>query len=413
MRGEGSRQGRVPFAALRQRDFRLFWGGLVLSGIGSQFTTVAMAWQIYELTNSPLQLGLLGLARGVPQIGLLLVGGLLADAVDRRRLMMMTQIGQLVVSGALVGLTVTEAIGPPALYVASFLLAIFSSLEGPARQALVPNMVPRSDLTNAVALNATQRNVSMIAGPSLAGVVLGASGPALCYAVDAVSWLAMLGALVLIRSLPQPTGGRGGISLGALREGFVFVWSHPIILSLMVLDFGQNLFGNPRALMPVYARDILHVGPEGLGLLYAAAAVGSIATAAGMSVTAQVRRAGRWVLIGVGVYAASTAVFGISQVFWFSLLLLAAEGAGNMISTVLRGTMTQLVTPDELRGRVTSVNSIFTNSGPQLGQFRAGAVAEVIGTELSVVTGAGLLLAIVAGVAVSARAVRRFEIREP
>lgn len=413
MRGEGSRQGRVPFAALRQRDFRLFWGGLVLSGIGSQFTTVAMAWQIYELTDSPLQLGLLGLARGVPQIGLLLVGGLLADAVDRRRLMMMTQIGQLVVSGALVGLTVTEAIGPLALYVASFLLAIFSSLEGPARQALVPNMVPRSDLTNAVALNATQRNVSMIAGPSLAGVVLGASGPALCYAVDTLSWLAMLGALVLIRSLPQPTGGRGGISLGALREGFVFVWSHPIILSLMVLDFGQNLFGNPRALMPVYARDILHVGPEGLGLLYAAAAVGSIATAAGMSVTAQVRRAGRWVLIGVGVYAASTAVFGISQVFWFSLLLLAAEGAGNMISTVLRGTMTQLVTPDELRGRVTSVNSIFTNSGPQLGQFRAGAVAEVIGTELSVVTGAGLLLAIVAGVAVSARAVRRFEIREP
>lgn len=412
MRGEGSRQGRVPFAALRQRDFRLFWGGLVLSGIGSQFTTVAMAWQIYELTDSPLQLGLLGLARGVPQIGLLLVGGLLADAVDRRRLMMMTQIGQLVVSGALVGLTVTEAIGPLALYVASFLLAIFSSLEGPARQALVPNMVPRSDLTNAVALNATQRNVSMIAGPSLAGVVLGASGPALCYAVDTLSWLAMLGALVLIRSLPQPTGGRGGISLGALREGFVFVWSHPIILSLMVLDFGQNLFGNPRALMPVYARDILHVGPEGLGLLYAAAAVGSIATAAGMSVTAQVRRAGRWVLIGVGVYAASTAVFGISQVFWFSLLLLAAEGAGNMISTVLRGTMTQLVTPDELRGRVTSVNSIFTNSGPQLGQFRAGAVAEVIGTELSVVTGAGLLLAIVAGVAVSARAVRRFEIRE-
>lgn len=412
MRGEGSRQGRVPFAALRQRDFRLFWGGLVLSGIGSQFTTVAMAWQIYELTDSPLQLGLLGLARGVPQIGLLLVGGLLADAVDRRRLMMMTQIGQFVVSGALVGLTVTEAIGPPALYVASFLLAIFSSLEGPARQALVPNMVPRSDLTNAVALNATQRNVSMIAGPSLAGVVLGASGPALCYAVDTLSWLAMLGALVLIRSLPQPTGGRGGISLGALREGFVFVWSHPIILSLMVLDFGQNLFGNPRALMPVYARDILHVGPEGLGLLYAAAAVGSIATAAGMSVTAQVRRAGRWVLIGVGVYAASTAVFGISQVFWFSLLLLAAEGAGNMISTVLRGTMTQLVTPDELRGRVTSVNSIFTNSGPQLGQFRAGAVAEVIGTELSVVTGAGLLLAIVAGVAVSARAVRRFEIRE-
>lgn len=412
MRGEGSRQGRVPFAALRQRDFRLFWGGLVLSGIGSQFTTVAMAWQIYELTDSPLQLGLLGLARGVPQIGLLLVGGLLADAVDRRRLMMMTQIGQFVVSGALVGLTVTEAIGPLALYVASFLLAIFSSLEGPARQALVPNMVPRSDLTNAVALNATQRNVSMIAGPSLAGVVLGASGPALCYAVDTVSWLAMLGALALIRRLPQPTGGRGGISLGALREGFVFVWSHPIILSLMVLDFGQNLFGNPRALMPVYARDILHVGPEGLGLLYAAAAVGSIATAAGMSVTAQVRRAGRWVLIGVGVYAASTAVFGISQVFWFSLLLLAAEGAGNMISTVLRGTMTQLVTPDELRGRVTSVNSIFTNSGPQLGQFRAGAVAEVIGTELSVVTGAGLLLAIVAGVAVSARAVRRFEIRE-
>lgn len=400
----------VPFLALRHRDFRLFWGGLVLSGTGSQFTAVAMAWQIYELTNSPLQIGLLGLARAVPQMALLLFGGLLADAVDRRRLMMAMQVGQFAVSGFLAALAFAGLVSPPVLYMASVFLAVFGSLENPARQALVPNLVPRSELTSAVALNATQRNVSQIAGPALAGIVLGGTSAAFCYAVDAISWLLMLGALAVIAAPAQAASGRRGISLQSLGEGVGFVWRHPVVLSLTILDFAQNVLGSPRALMPVYARDILFVGPEGLGLLYAATSAGSVGAAALMTAMPQVRRAGLWVLIGVGIYAVSTMLFAVSHVFWFSLAMLAIEGIGNTVSTILRGTMNQLVTPDDLRGRVTSVNNVFTNGGPQLGQFRAGAVGEVIGGEGSALGGGAALLAVVALVAALARPVREFRI---
>jgi MFS family permease len=177
---------------LRHRDFRLFWTGLLLSSVGSQFTTVAMAWQIYELTDSPLQIGLIGLARAVPQIAILLFGGLLADAVNRRRLMMLTQASLFGVSGALALLTLAGSATPLRLYVATMFLALFSSLEAPSRQAIVSNLVPREDLSRALAMHSSQRQIAVIAGPSVAGLVLAFAGPALCYAVDAFSWLIML-----------------------------------------------------------------------------------------------------------------------------------------------------------------------------------------------------------------------------
>src|SRR5215475_4004178 len=180
---------RTPVAALRHRDFSIYWSGSVLSLVGSQFTTVAMAWQIYELTNSPLELGLLGLARGAPMLVLLLFGGLLADAVNRRHLMMTTQIAQMCVSASLAVMTYEGWVTPAVLYAASLFLALFSALEQPARTAIIPNLVPRSDLTNALALSGTQRHLATIVGPSLAGLLLARSSATLCYAVDAVSWL--------------------------------------------------------------------------------------------------------------------------------------------------------------------------------------------------------------------------------
>jgi MFS family permease len=402
--------GNSALAAFRHRDFSIFWGGLVVSAIGTQFTTVAMAWQVYELTNSALQLGLIGLARAVPQMGLMLFGGLLADAIDRRRLMMITQLPQVVVPALLVALTVAGAITPLWLYVGTVCLALCSSIENPARQAIVPNLVPRSHLTSALALNSTQRNVAQILGPSLAGLVLGATGAGPCYAVDAVSRIAMVAALALLRFQPRAEA-RSAISLQSLREGVSFLWHHPVILSLTVLDFAQNLLGAPRAVLPIYARDILSVGPEGLGLLYSANAIGSIVVAGGMSIFGNVRRPGLWVILGVTTFSISTALFAVSQIFWFSVLMLAVEGAGNTVSAVLRGTMLQLATPDELRGRVTSVNSIFTNGGPQLGQFRAGAVAELVGAEWSTLGGALALMLVVAGVA-TVQSVRNYEIVE-
>jgi MFS family permease len=399
-----------PLAPFRHRDFRVFWTGSMLSTMGSQFTQVAMAWQIYELTNSPLQIGLLGLARGLPQIALLLVGGLLADAVNRRKLMMCTQASLFCVSASLALLTHGGRASPGILYAATILLAFFNSLDNPSRQALVPNLVPRETLARALALNSSQRYVAVIAGPSLAGVVLAAFGPQACYAVDALSWLYMVATLASIRTPLQEGRGWRSVSLHSLREGLAFVVGHGIIFPLMLMDFGAMFFGSAKALLPIYARDILAVGPRGLGLLYAASAVGSLLSAVGFSFIGGVRRSGLWIFGGVTVYGVATVLFAESRVFWLSVLLLAAAGAGDTISAILRGTINQLATPDELRGRMASINSIFTNTGPPLGQFESGVVAAWFGAPMSALSGGVATLALLALVAAAFPAIRRFQI---
>jgi MFS family permease len=395
---------------LGQRDFRIFWTGSLFSTMGTQFTQVAIAWQIYELTNSPLQLGLLGLARAIPQVALVLVGGLLADAINRRKLMMCTQASLFVVSGTLTVLTVAGKASPWTLYVATMLLALFTSLDSPTRQAMVPSLVPRHQLPKALALNSSQRYVSVIAGPSLAGIVLAVYGPAACYAVDALSWLVMAVSLSFIRTRMQEGRGWGAVSLHSLREGLKFVSGHAVIFPLMLMDFGATFFGSAKALLPIYARDILAVGPQGLGLLYAASAAGSLSAAVGMSMFGGARRPGRWIFGGVAAFGVCTIFFSGSRTFWLSFLLLVGAGAGDTISAILRGTTNQLSTPDELRGRMSSINSMFTTGGPHLGQFESGLVAAWLGAELSALTGGLATLAIVAGIAIAFPAIRRFQI---
>lgn len=404
---QNNNSSRSPF---RHRDFRIFWTGSFFSSIGTQFTTVAMAWQIYELTNSPFQIGLLGLARALPQIVLLLFAGLLADAVNRRKLMICTQTGLFWVSATLALLTYSGIASPQLLYVATILLALFSSLEQPSRQSLIPNLVPRQDLAQALALQGTQRYVPMIAGPSLAGIVLAFFGPAACYTIDALSWVAMLLALLLLRTKISEGGGMRTVSLRSLKEGIGFVWRHGIILPLMLLDFGATFFGNVRGLFPIYARDILFVGPTGLGMLYAARAVGSVSAAAVMSLRGPVRRSGLWVFIGVGIYGLATVLFAYSGMFWFSLLMLTLTGVGDTISSILRGTINQLQTPDELRGRMSSINGIFTMSGPQLGQFEIGIIAAWVGSEMAALSGGLACLTMLATVAAIFPKVGRFRI---
>jgi MFS family permease len=310
---------------LRHRDFRLFWTGLLLSSAGSQFTQVAMAWQIYELTDSPLQIGMIGLVGAVPQMIVLLFGGLLADAVNRRKLMMVTQGSLIFVSGALALLTLADHATPARLYTVTVLLALFSSLESPSRQAMVTNLVPAEDLSRAFAFYSTHRQIATIAGPSLAGVALAFAGPALCYAIDAVSWLLMLGSLVLIRTPLPERGGWRTITLDSLRAGFRFVWGHAVIFPFLMMDFGANIFGTVRSLFPIYARDVLAVGPQGLGVLYAAGAAGALLGALGFSVWGRSRQAGRWILFGVTFYGLSLLLFAGSRSFWLSVLLLVGS----------------------------------------------------------------------------------------
>ncbi|HEY3152342.1 MAG TPA: MFS transporter [Candidatus Binatia bacterium] len=403
---------RRLLSPLRHRDFRLFWTGLLLSSVGSQFTQVAMAWQIYELTNSPLQLGLIGLARAVPQMFILLFGGLLADAMNRRKLMMITQGSLFFVSGSLALLTLAGHVTPLKLYAVTVFLALFSSLEVPSRQSIVTNLVPAEDLSRALAIFSTQRQIATIGGPSVAGVVLAIAGPTACYTVDAISWLIMFGSLALIRTRLPQRGGWRTVTFESLRMGLRFVWGHAVIFPFLMMDFGANIFGTVRSLFPIYARDILAVGPQGLGLLYAASAVGALLGALGLSLWGPVRHAGRWILVGVTIYGLSLLFFATSHFLWLSVLLLVGSGIGDTISAVLRATINQLSTPDELRGRMASINSIFTNSGPQLGQFQLGALAAVVGAEFAVTAGGLIILLIVMVLMVGFPHVRKYQISQ-
>jgi len=261
---------------------------------------------------------------------------------------------------------------------------------------MVTNLVPAEDLARALAIFSAQRQIATIAGPSIAGVVLAFAGPAVCYGVDAVSWLIMLGALAMLRTeLPQ-RGGWRTIRFDSLRAGFGFVWGHAVIFPFLIMDFGANIFGTVRSLFPIYARDILAVWPQGLGVLYAASAAGALLGAIGFSLWGPVRQAGRWILFGVTIYGVCLLLFAKSHFFWLSIVLLVGSGIGDTISAILRSTINQLSTPDELRGRMAAINSIFTNSGPQLGQFQVGALAAVIGTEFAAATSALIILFIVA-----------------
>ena len=371
-----------------------------------------MAWQIYELTDSPLQIGLIGLVRAVPQIAMLLFGGLLADSMDRRRLMIGTQIFLFAVSATLALVTVAGKTSALTLYCVTALLALLTSLESPARHSLVANLVPPKDLARATALYSSQRYVAIIAGPAVAGLVLALFGPAACYGIDALSWLVMLFSLFMIRVQLPAAGGWGNVSLRSLRTGWSFVLGHAVIFPFLLLDFGANVFGSVRALLPIFARDILVVGPQGLGLLYAATAAGSLLGAVAFGLVGQVHHAGRWILIGVAVYAISIMLFAHSQILWVSLALLVLSGIGDTTSAVLRATINQLATPDQLRGRMASINSIFTNSGPQLGQFEAGAVAALLGAEMSVFAGGLVILILSALIALVFPNIRKFTISE-
>ena len=298
----------------------------------------------------------------------------------------MHELGLFCVSMALALLTWAGNASAGMLYAATMLLALFTALEQPSRQSMVPNLVPRAHLAQALALQGTQRYVPIIAGPSLAGVVLAMFGPAACYTVDALSWLAMLTSLALLRTKIPEGGGWKTVSLRSLGEGLKFVWGHGVIFPLMVLDFAATFFGNARALFHLCAGHLVR-GTKRTRVLYAARAVGSLFSAGTMSLFGPVRRGGRWILIGVGIYGVATVLFAGSHVFWFSVLMLAVSGAGDTTSAILRSTINQLSTPDELRGRMSSINAVFTSSGPQLGQFESGVVAARLGTEASAMTG--------------------------
>ena len=411
---EPTNERRSAFSSLRHRDFRLLWGGQIVSVIGSQMQLAAINWHIYLLTGSPLALGVVGACRAVPIILCSLAGGVVADVVDRRRLMMVTQSVMLLCSATLALITFH---GLTRIWPILLLTAIASAawaFDTPARQSLLPMLVPRNDFQNAVSLSMLMFQIGMVTGPPLAGFVLASHGPAFVYALNAASFLAMLTGIALMHTSGKPEkeadeNASPRISWQALVEGLQFVWRTPIIVQTMTLDFVATFFASANQLLPIYAKDILAVGARGYGFLAAAPAAGAIIAGLVMARMGVFKRQGLTVIVSVAFYGAATIAFGVSKVFWLSLLMLAATGAADTVSTILRQTIRQLVTPNYLRGRMTSVNMIFFMGGPQLGEVEAGTVAALIGAPLSVVTGGVACVLAALFTFVKAKSLRQYE----
>jgi MFS family permease len=387
--------------------------GLIVSVTGSQMQFVAINWHVYQLTRSAFALGLVGLFRALPIIFSSLPGGVMADAFDRKRLMLLTQTAMIVSAALLTAGTLAGMRSVWPIYILSGIASAASAFEVPARQAILPTLVPPEDFPNAVSLGIIVFNVATIAGPAIAGFILAESGPAIIYGVNALSFLAVIAALIAMRSSGKPdlqTERKDALSFAALKEGLKFVWRTPIIVQTMTLDFAATFFASATLLLPIFAQERLHVGARGYGFLAAAPAIGSVLTALVMARLGTFQRQGRLVVYSVAVFGVATAAFGVSTVYWFSLLMLAVTGASDTVSTVLRQTIRQLVTPNHLRGRMTSINMMFFMGGPQLGELEAGVVAAVVGAPLSVVIGGAGSLISAAIAAVKSKSLMEFEI---
>lgn len=409
-----SRAERGAFVSLRHRDFRLLWMGQIVSVTGSQMQLAAINWHIYLLTHSALALGLVGACRAVPIILCSLMGGVVADVMDRRRLMMATQTVMLSCSAvlALVTFSGLERVWP--IFLLTSIASAAWAFDTPARQALMPTLVPLKDFPNAVSLSMLMFQIGLIVGPPLAGFLLASHGPGLVYAINAASFVAVIGSLALMRASGRPEKSESQaprISFEALVEGLRFVWRTPVIVQTMTLDFVATFFASANQLLPIFAKDILRVGAQGYGFLASAQAGGAIITGLMMARLGTLKKQGLIVILSVAVFGAATIAFGLSRVFWVSLLMLAIAGAADTVSTILRQTIRQLATPNNLRGRMTSVNMIFFMGGPQLGEVEAGSLAALIGAPLSVVIG-GLGCLIVAAITlVAAQNLRRYEVK--
>ncbi|MEA2205352.1 MAG: hypothetical protein QOE77_2128 [Blastocatellia bacterium] len=360
---------------------------------------VAINWHVYLLTKSAFALGLVGLFRGAPIIICSLAGGVVADVMNRKRLMVLTQTTLLLTAAALAFLTAIGLDSVWPIYLLTAVGAAATAFDIPARQSLMPRLVPAKDFSNAVSLSMLVFQIGMVVGPALAGTLLAYYSPTVVYGANALSYVAVVIALFLMRTsgeVPRTADDDvPRVGLSALKEGLRFVWRTPIIVQTMTLDFVATFFASATALLPIFADRILHVGAQGLGVLAAAPAVGAIAAGVLMARFGTPNRQGATVLASVAVFGAATVAFGLSRIWWLSLLMLAVIGAADTVSTILRQTIRQLVTPDYLRGRMTSINMMFFMGGPQLGELEAGALAALIGAQLSVVTGGiGCLVAV-------------------
>jgi MFS family permease len=385
--------------SLHHRRFRLLWLGLLISIAGSQMQLWALFWHIRTITDQPIALGAVGLARILPVIVFSLIGGAVADVLNRRRILFLTQTGMALVAFALGWLTLAGHIDLWHIYLLTALQAVAQAFDGPARQALVPNLVPVNDLPNAFSLNSIANQTGSIIGPALSGFIIAAGGLPYVYIINAISFLAVIVALIMMGPVEQQktnTTRNGAISFAAIAEGVRFILKQPLILSTMILDFFATFFASANTLMPIIAVDVLHVGAVAYGWLSSAQAMGAVVAALIISQMHEIRRQGMVFMLAVVVFGLATIAFGATRIFIIAMFALIIVGAADTVSTIIRNTIRQLATPDYIRGRMTSVNQIFFQGGPQLGAVEAGLAAQLLGAPFAVISGGvGCILAVI------------------
>ena len=380
-----------PFAALRFRDFRLFWIGLFISNVGTWMQMTAISWMLYDITHSPLQLGLNGLFRAVPSIALGIFGGTMADRYDRKRLMLATQITSMLLAFALGVLDQTGRIQVWHIYAMTALSAVVNALDGPARQALYPSLVPPSALPNAIALNALLWKGTALIGPSLAGIAISTVGTDGAFYANAASFLAVVVALLMMKTRSVRVGTTGDF-LQELKEGVAYVRGQNLILAIMVMEGVSSVFGLDPAMLTIFARDILQVGASGLGFLQSARGAGAVIGSALMLAMSDTRAQGKILFVSAILYGATFALFGVSSSYPLSLALILLMGAADTVWGAARNIILQIQTPDGMRGRVMGVFTLSNRGIHPLGQTETGLVVPLIGAREATVLG-GLLVA--------------------
>jgi MFS family permease len=377
---------RAPSAALNYPDFRLFQSARFASVLGGQIVSIAVGWHVYELTRRALDLGWVGLAQFVPAFLLSLPAGHVADRVDRRRVFATCLVAYSLVALSLLCLTFTASTSPTPVYLILALFGAARGFSGPAGQALMPDLVPKEEFPSAVAWSSSVWQIGAIAGPAAGGFLYALGGARLAYGVSAVLFFGASIAASSIRTRPVQSRSRAQ-SLRAVFAGVEYVFAKKVVLGAISLDLFAVLLGGATALLPVYARDILHVGPSGLGALRAAPGLGAAVMAIVLAYRPLRKRAG-WTLYGcVGLFGVATVVFGTSTSFARSLASLVVLGAADLVSVVVRQTVVQLETPPEMRGRVSAVNMLFIGASNELGEFESGVTAQLLGVVRSVVVG--------------------------
>jgi MFS family permease len=403
-----------PYAALRDGNYRWFVATMGLATLGLQMQGVVVGWQVYDRTGDPLALGLVGLAEALPFLALALFGGHAADRVDRRRLCMGATAGLALCSGLLWAFSWRFSTGPLGravwpIYAIIFLTGLMRAFYRPANMALGTDLLPKALYANGSTWRVSIFHTGMVLGPALGGLVYAWRGPVSAH--FAVMMLLAGGTLgmFLIHPAPRLAVARTGSVLASLGEGLRFVFSQRLLLGAISLDLFAVLFGGAVAVLPVFAREILKVGPQGLGALRAAPALGSVLMGLTLAHRPPLRRAGRTLLLCVGGFGAAMVAFALSRSFLLSLLLLAASGAMDNVSVVLRATLLQTLTPEHMLGRVSSVNQVFIGSSNEIGAFESGLAARLLGLVPSVVFGGCMTLLVVAGTAWKVPGLRRMD----